>query len=261
MVGDISYIIVIQSLPVNDPQTGIELYKDVICRQIEYLNLGNKIHKNYFDVDSKNDLFHILSHIKDISPHIPGGLVIHFETHGSGDKKGLVLKDRSLIVWKELVNRLRQINIELRNNLYVTMATCHGRDLYIGVDLLQKSPYSGYLSANGEISIADVRDDFQTLFKKVVECGNLINGYLQTTKERKIETGNYSPFYYKDLKTTFEETITKTRWQKDNDPNYRKFLIDQYITAGYNPSNKELNYLIEESFNKLVEQQKATFDF
>lgn len=52
--------------------------------------------------------------------------IIHFEVHDSSDKKGLVLTSKELITWEELYQNLAPVNQLLRNELFITMAVCHG---------------------------------------------------------------------------------------------------------------------------------------
>lgn len=144
MADSFRHIIVIQSLFIEDDNSGEDLYNDIIKRYIDYnkKSIAHQFHR----VSSKEELAEILRYIDSNAIYIPGGIVIHFEIHGSEGKDGLILSDRSLITWKELITFFREINIKTDNRLYITLATCYGRYLFEGVDSDKKSPYSGYIS-------------------------------------------------------------------------------------------------------------------
>jgi hypothetical protein len=56
-----------------------------------------------------------------------------------------------IVVWEEIVDLLRVININTKNNLYITMGTYYGGYMFKGVNHHKKSPYSGYISAIKEV--------------------------------------------------------------------------------------------------------------
>jgi hypothetical protein len=125
MIGDLSHIIVIQSLKDNEVQTGINLYNDIIKRQIE--RLKSLISHEFYNVKEKEKLFEILKYVNAQAPYFPKGILIHLEMHGSKNLDGLVLSSDTIIEWSELVEYFRLINISSCNQLYITMATCFGR--------------------------------------------------------------------------------------------------------------------------------------
>src|SRR5688572_22519897 len=118
-------IYVIESLPEFETKTGTILYEDLLRRityKIDFLK------SSLIRVENKIDLFTELEKIKSLAlkgGHFP---YLHFEVHGS--IKGLVLPSRELVTWLELSNRLREINIIIRNNLFVSFATCFSAYIY-----------------------------------------------------------------------------------------------------------------------------------
>lgn len=112
------------------------------------------------------------------SNYIDGGLLFHFEMYGANDFSGLIFSNGELITWKELVDFIRPINIAICNKLFLTMATCHGRYLYKGVDTLHKSPFSGYISASIAVYPSEIIEKFTILFDRLIDYGNLVDAYL-----------------------------------------------------------------------------------
>ena len=121
MVGDIRNIIVIQSLFDNETKTGADLYNDTIRRKIDYLQPDRiKMKHKFFDVSSKDEFVTILEEFQITGELFEGGVLFHFEMHGLNDLSGLVFSDNSSIDWFELADLLREINIIINNNLFVT---------------------------------------------------------------------------------------------------------------------------------------------
>jgi hypothetical protein len=256
MIGDIKHIIVIQSLSVTETQSGKELYDDVIVRHID--RLGSEITCQYYNANDDISMSQLLNHINEIAVYVPGGLVIHFEMHGSVDLNGLILANGALVNWDEIISLLRPINIKTNNQLYVTMATCFGRYLYKGVDPYLKSPYSGYISASTEVTITEVIEDFSLLFEQSIEMGNIIEAFLELERQG-------SNFYYKDSKMTFTESIKTVKDKLDNDIDFRQNFLKEvnaeFKTKGVEGTTEEIDELAKLAFNTIVAKQRKAFEF
>jgi hypothetical protein len=98
------------------------------------------------------------------------------------------------------------------------MATCHGRHLYKGANAFEKTPYSGYISANEAIYPSEIIEKFTILFDRLIENGNLVDAYLFMEKTE-------SNFYYKDTKTTFEESYKSIYDKLTKDEGYKSDFI------------------------------------
>jgi hypothetical protein len=256
MVGDIRNIIVIQSLFDNETKTGADLYNDTIRRKIDYLqpDVIKMTHK-FFDVASKDEFVAILKDFQASAEFFEGGVLFHFEMHGLNDISGLIFSDRSSINWFELADLLREINIIINNNLFITMATCFGRYLYKGAVYNKKAPYSGYISASKVVTVDEIMDNFTVLFDVLILSGNLVYAYL-TLDEKG------SNFFYKDLEATNEENLKQIK----NDPDIKQGILDIATKSinydGDEAPNQELIDLIYESAaNKAYEEWTKNFLF
>ena len=255
----IKYIGVIQSLPVAEAQTGADIYNDVIRRRIDGLqDQSIKMMHSFFNSNSKQEFIDALKYYDANASTIPGGLLIHLETHGSADFDGLVLADNSLITWKELIDIFREINIKTCNKLFITMANCNGRFLLNGADPYKKSPYQAYISASNEVSSDEILEKFSILFEHLIGSGDLISAYMALE-------ANKTNFYYKDSEMTFEESI---KMHIDDSTKLTKLedWLEEY------PKLKELfpnGTLTQESMDKMREivfkdiytAQRKAFDF
>ncbi len=259
MVGSIKHIIVIQSLFDEDKKSGKELYDDIISRMIDLKQEENiKMSHEYFDTPTKESFIEILRYIEAKAQYIPGGVLIHLEIHGSEKVDGLVLSDRKLIKWKELIALFRDINIKTRNQLYITMATCFGRQLYEGVDPNEKCPYSGYISASKKVKTQEVIENFSELFIKLIEDGNLIKSYLDVSTDD-------SNFFYKDSKETFRLLMEETKNRMFNDPAYKEeifkgTIFNNALDNGL-VNQKILDAMMFKAYDDIYRRHKAAFDF
>ncbi|MDI1316264.1 hypothetical protein [Flavobacterium sp.] len=258
MVGDIRNIIIIQSLNGNEKPTGKEIYEDLIAPYIKYRQV-EKIKMNYafHDIQTKNHFLEILKFYIVNAPYQVGGILIHFEMHGAENLTGLILADNSLVLWEEMVDLLREINIISKNNLYITMATCFGRMMYKGVDQRKKSPYSGYFSASKEVTVGEIMGDFRIIFEALLESGNFIKAHF------RLEEEGSKKFFYMDSKRVFELNFEAFK----NNPNYKKQVLQSAAkTVNSNggdidPEDYLSGKIYDISLKKVYQEQLNNFEF
>ncbi|WP_028666507.1 hypothetical protein [Runella zeae] len=116
---------------VQDPQTGRELFEDILPRYSAIYGQGS-VTFEYFDISSKQELLDILDSIHTEITDMDE-CILHFEMHGTatGDTGlGVALKNGDDADWSELETYLIRINYKTQNNLHVIMAACYGA--YIG---------------------------------------------------------------------------------------------------------------------------------
>jgi hypothetical protein len=259
LIGKIKHIIVIESLDESDGNTytGKALYDDVIERRIRLFekDFTHKLHQ----IDSKDAFIDIIKYYQVNSEYLTGGLLLHFEIHGDEDLKGLVLSNGELIVWSEIIDLLRPINVTNCNTLFVTMGVCNGRHLYKGVDPYKKSPYSGYISASQTVSPEEIYVNFSKLFEDLLENGNIVESYLELDKLK-------TNFYYKDSKSTFEDSfniiITKFNNDEDFKSNFLKETIEQTEkVTGTKMTEMETDFIFKKAMVDMYDAQKKAFEF
>lgn len=260
MVGEIKHIVVIQSLFDGDKKTGNELYNDTIRMQIEYVQAKNiKMTHSFHNVEDKESLIDILKYYGANSPYMQGGVVIHLEIHGLDNLEGLILTDSSTITWEVLSDLFRDINVNICNKLYITMATCFGRYLYRGVDPRKKSPYSGYISASQEVTTGEVMEDFNLLFQSLIESTNLVKSYLDLEEKG-------SNFYYKDSEGVFKDSFQSVLDKLKNDDSFKKEILREAVEeakkSGKPIPDKEMeNYIFEKVLLDTYKIHSDAFNF
>lgn len=256
MKGHVKHIVLIQSLQ-NERLTGTELYEDCIRRRIDFQGLD--FTHVFYNVDTKDKLIELLRHYGNIANYYENGLVLHLEMHGDKELKGLVLSNGQLISWLELVDLFRVINIGTCNNLYITMATCNGREIYTAADPHQKSPYAAYISASMTVDNSQIAEAFFRLFDNLLDSGNLITAYLNMERIG-------SNFYYKDSKTTFEEGFYDTMQRLYGDENLKAEIVADASKAaqkatGFKASAEFENMVFETALKDIFKKHYDAFQF
>lgn len=161
-------IYIIESLPDNEHQTGEMLFNDIVKRNAERTGLH---HTKLLKLDTKVSFITGLETIKSYS--LKGfHPFIHFEIHGSNKKNGLILKSGEIILWKELANLTRQINIITKNNLVISFATCYGAYFLSEIKALESAPFCGCVSTTGILYEDEIITRFTKFFETLFEVKN-----------------------------------------------------------------------------------------
>lgn len=261
MIGDIKHIIVVESLDsANEPQTGKDLYDDTIKRQIDFLQPDDKKMTHiFFDAQTKNQFMETIKYLVANSPYMQGGVLLHLEMHGSSDLEGLVLADGSFINWTELVDLFREININLCDKLFVTMATCNGRYLYKGGNAKLKSPFSGYISASKTVTVGEIMRDFTILFESLLKSYNIVESYIELDAKG-------SNFFYKDSKGVFEDSFASILAKMKSDPTIKqeilKVAMEGSAKAGEPIPDEEMKeFIFNKALKDTYDQHKKAYEF
>jgi hypothetical protein len=227
VTAPIHTVLVIESLPADERQTGTELYNDVIKRYAEFYSDGDPISHRLFKVDTKKEFLEAIEYVIQNVKYYRRGVMLHIECHGLENRSGLCLADEASIFWSELKVPLIKINVGLDNELYVSMATCFGRYLHEAIDISMQSPFSGFLSASDIIWNRETLEDYSVFFEELVKTREIF-----LAEEVLSKSG--SKFYYKDVETMFNELIVLTINDIRDDPNPRK----EYFEACRQEYNK-----------------------
>ena len=111
-------LIIIESLTTDDFASGYYLYK----RLIEQETILPKI--LYHSVKSKGEMQALLASILDDVRNGMATPMLHFALHG--DEDGIFLASDEFMEWDDLSDAIIAINVATRNNLFISLAACHG---------------------------------------------------------------------------------------------------------------------------------------
>lgn len=239
-------VYVLESLDENkDKLTGKELYDDLLhWKEFQITDFKAE----YIAIKDKADFLKTLETIKDdctTKGHYP---ILHFEIHGSSDKTGLVLKSGELVPWTELYQDLVALNSIIGNNLFITLAVCHGGYIMELIKIENSAPYWGFIGSFDEIKVSDLLiryNEFYDVFLRNFDLNDAVeklhkanptvpSTYRFINSEQTFKNINKKYFSEKfseeQIKLRFEDGLKQNKWDiKDRDlkNQYRiKFKIE-----------------------------------
>jgi len=190
----INKIFVLDSIPLNEKQTGEDLYKDVIRNYGEYYK--SNIEHHFFKVNSKQEFFDRLNGIySSLEPDDEA--IIHIEGHG--DNQLFELLNKEVVSWDELRNCLVRINRKIRNKLHLNLATCFGMHIAVKISLTDTSPYKSYISALNELKPIDIGRDNSIIYEEVMKCKEMYPAFIEFTERSPTTT-----LRIKDIETVLD---------------------------------------------------------
>ncbi|MBD5176447.1 MAG: hypothetical protein HDT05_03400 [Bacteroidales bacterium] len=197
-------IVVIQSIPKGQPQTGTQLYEDLL--RYKPIMDGN-IFCELIDVYDTNDFESAFSKI--LSKLEEGDiLTIHVEAHGSDD--GIALSSGEIVKWKEFYDLIRPINIALGHLLLIVMAMCKSIAMISDISIEQRAPYRAFICTTREMYPDELYEGFLSFYEKFCNLLDVFGAMTALQKEILDENGR-SPFQLLSAEAVFEETLSSTR--------------------------------------------------
>lgn len=114
-------IIILESLFDNNPKIGKDLYEKLLLK--ERVRTG-KYEIQYLEAKTVSDFAREMSQIA--VDNQDRDIMLHLVMHGFSDKTGLATPLGQQIPWNVFANLTRNVNINTKNRLFLTMAVCHG---------------------------------------------------------------------------------------------------------------------------------------
>ena len=167
-------IYIIESLQHGDTLTGTNLHNDLLRFQSLKHPDFKSILRNPKDKKEWNDLF---AEIKKDCEGNGNAPIIHFEVHGSSCKNGLVLTSKELITWEELYQSLAPINKILQNELFITMAVCHGSFFLMSSYINRQTAFQGIVGSFDEITESDLVIRYDAFYSELFSSFDLNRAY------------------------------------------------------------------------------------
>lgn len=151
--------IILDCLPTSDFQTARRLYEDMI-----HIDSGI----NYRKIDSVNTLLEVFAKLKEdcINGMLP---IIHIEAHGDSNLGIQIGDKREDFPWENLVNVLREINIETKNNTGVILAACEGLYAIRQVSIFKPTPFAFVIGSQEKVSAGDFDAQMRRFYQSLVD--------------------------------------------------------------------------------------------
>ncbi len=156
-------IYVLESLPASERHTGKELHDDMLRWKADLLPHLSVV---YASLNSKGEFLTYLGGIATETENHTIYPIIHIEAHGS--ETGLKMASGEFIVWEELRKQLTQINVNVMNNLFVTLAACRGAYLAFLLKPTDRSPVWGLAGPVIDVNERDLVVSFQAFYDELL---------------------------------------------------------------------------------------------
>ena len=182
-------IIVIESLPSGEPQTGKDLF-DSLLRWRD--NKQNHYRVYYHSVKSANDFRLVIS---QITGQIKEGSVytLHLETHGCED--GIGFTNGDLLPWRNFCEIIRPLNVKMYGLLLVVLAMCTGAGVICGVDLSNRAPFKAFIGATRTVSVGQIIEGFNAFYETYFDLLDISSSF-KALQDNSIDTDlGCSPFW------------------------------------------------------------------
>ena len=162
-----NYVVILDSIPEGELNTARRLFQDLdICATAYSPTPGIA----YLRVENEYQLFDYLEQLRGQNEQNHAFPLLHIESHGYED--GLQLADRSLVSWEHLKKGLIPLNVSMRLNLMVVLASCFGGALTKALDLSDRAPVWGLIGPTQEVSVGEVEKDFGTFYRTLFSTGS-----------------------------------------------------------------------------------------
>ncbi len=254
-------VIVLQSLPSNEIQTGKKILDD-----IDILKAYNpKITSQFIDINNKKEFIFNLSLIEQTvfeKNRIP---IIHLETHGSRDKKGIILKNDDFVPWRELKEPLTRINQATKMNLIVLSSLCFGAYLLEILSPNDRAPFWSMIGPSDEISPYQIIDFFVPLYSAFLKSkGGNIN-LTEIFSNSKIESADIkfisAERAFRAIYQNYKKESCDTKALQKRAKKQRKMMMIRDNLEKISPSLKEFKaeFLSKDNHREIFEIYKEKF--
>lgn len=134
-------IAIIESLEIGDSKTGRQVFDD-----LEFLKTyqPEKLTTEYSEVSKKSEFIrHLKKLIMDakLNGIFP---ILHIDAHGN--EHGIQFSRNNYIEWHELLDNLSQLNLIMKGNLLVVLASCYGAHIIRHISNTPRAPFWGLIA-------------------------------------------------------------------------------------------------------------------
>lgn len=157
-------IYVLQSLPENEPMTGKILYDDLLSRKVMQMP---GFHAELINFNSLENFAQIMDSITVSCISTAMKPYLHFEAHDN--KQGLVLSNLQLLSWETLYEQFVRVNEIIKNQLFVSFASCFGAYIFQIINPLRRSPLFAFIGPPNIAFISDIEADFYEYFNVLLD--------------------------------------------------------------------------------------------
>ncbi len=134
-------IIVIESLEDKDRKTGREVFDDL---EFTKLLCSNRLESEFRLISNKSDLMLCIDELIENVEFNGVFPILQIDAHGNTD--GVKFSENSYIGWRELLEQLSKLNLLMKGNLLVVLASCYGAHIIRHVSTISRAPFWGVIA-------------------------------------------------------------------------------------------------------------------
>ena len=186
-------IYIIESLQSGEKPTGTDLHNDLL----KWMNVKHPDFESILkNPVTKDDFFSVCDEILDKCKKEGISPIIHFEIHGSEDQTGLILTSGELVTWEELSDKIRPINHQLRNGLFITMGVCHGC-YFMSHDTVSKPAlFQGIVASFDKLWNRDIYVQFYAFYEELFTSFDVYKAYVKLIEANPMAKDPHQKFNY-----------------------------------------------------------------
>lgn len=199
-----SKILIISSLPSDEFQTGRSLYDWLVALRNSQ---GWQIVLEYREVENATELVALLQYEKGRAENSGEVPIIHIEAHGTVDENGIMLKNDTQIVWRELHPYLAKLNMATKLHLIVVLALCSGAHFIAHMVPSDRAPCWLMIGPKAEIDARHLRDRLQSFYREIFATNNGSEALKKLNQES--DYGEPEAFFSRTATLFFKETYQR----------------------------------------------------
>lgn len=127
------------------------------------MGLQRNLGTGYAHIFNKRELFELLNEIREKVVEENLSPVLHFEAHGC--PAGLELESGEVVLWNELCDYLRSINVAMNNTLLIVLAACYGLEIGAEIMPLFHPPFRCVVAPIEKASFSKVEERFDAFYE------------------------------------------------------------------------------------------------
>jgi hypothetical protein len=167
---NVSELVILQSLPGDEPQTG-SLLKESLTT-VHRLPIPVTL----VNVATAESLLGLVNHMQASAERARGAGVpmLHLEVHGSPE--GLGLASKEFLPWDTLAPCLRNLNVTVRNSIVLVLGVCSGAFAMTAAanSPFEPSPFYGLVGPDQPVPVEYLPDAFEAFYSNLLRSGDFV---------------------------------------------------------------------------------------
>lgn len=212
-------IILIQSIPQDERQTGTEIHNDYLVRH-SWIDANLEV--ELVQIETREEFINILERIVGDTfarRYLP---YIHFEFHGA--EESIVLSTGNKVKYSEFISLIRQININTKNNLFISISACWGGRIQFETDISEPCPFRGFIGPMDQIYPEDLIVSFSSYFDELLRT----NDFDAAIKRLNLYNQSGVQFNHYNAETFFDDLLEHQKEKSIRNPDEKeKYVLSE----------------------------------